>query len=79
MGTQESLSLPHRFEPSHPSFPYPGHLIRLLGAIVLILFSTVDSLRDQFPMRYTIASQFFGCSIKACSMDYWLDTIDDLP
>ena len=29
----------------------------LLSAIILVLLSTVDGLRDQFSMRYSIASQ----------------------
>jgi len=42
MGCHESLGLPHRFESPHTSLSYPGVLMRLLGPIILILFSAVD-------------------------------------
>ena len=58
MGTQKSLCLPLGLEPSHPALPYPGRLMRLFSPIILILLGTVDRLRDQFPMRDAIASQF---------------------
>ncbi len=41
MGTQKPLSLPYRFELSHPSLSHPGRLMRLLGPIILVLLSAV--------------------------------------
>ena len=58
MSTQESLSLPYRFELAHPSLSHPGRLMRLLCPIILILLSTVDRLRNQLPMGDSIAAQF---------------------
>ena len=58
MGTQESLSLPGRLKLTHPSLSHSGSLVRLLCPVILILLSTVDRLGYQFPVRYTIASQF---------------------
>ena len=60
MGTQESLSLPDRFELPHPSFPYPGCFVRLLGPIILILLRTVDRLWYKLPMSNAITAQFIG-------------------
>ena len=60
MSTQESLCLPDRLKPSHPSLPDPGRLVRLLGPIILILLSTVDRLGNQFPMCNAIAAQSIG-------------------
>jgi len=60
MGTQESLSLPHRFEPSHSPLTYSGSLMRLLRSIILILFSTVGSLRDQLSVSDAITAQFIS-------------------
>ena len=42
MGTQKSLSLLHRLEPTHSSLSHPGRLMRLLRPIILVLFCTVD-------------------------------------
>jgi len=44
MSTQKSLRLLGRFEPPHPSLPYPGCLVRLLSAIIIILLRAVDRL-----------------------------------
>jgi len=60
MGTEKSLGLPDRFEPTHPSLSNPGVLMRLLSPIILILFGTVDRVRNQFPMSNAIAPQFIG-------------------
>lgn len=57
MSARQSLSLPGRFELTHRTFSHPGRLVRLLGSIILILFSTINGYRDQFPMRNTITSQ----------------------
>jgi len=57
MRGDEPLRLTDRFEPPHPPLPNPGRLMRLLGTIILILFGTVDRLRDQFPVSNTIAAQ----------------------
>jgi hypothetical protein len=45
MGTQESPSLLYAFKLAHPPLPGPRSLMRLLGPIILILFSAVDRLR----------------------------------
>ena len=55
MRGHESLSLPYRFEPTHPPLSDPCRLVRLLCPIILILLSTVDRLWNQFTMRHTIA------------------------
>ena len=60
MGTQKSLSLPDRLELPHPSLSHPGHLMRLLCSIILILFSAVDGLWNQLSMSNTITAQFVG-------------------
>ena len=46
MDGDESLSLCHRLEPPHPSLPQPARLMRLFSPIILILFCTVDRLRN---------------------------------
>lgn len=56
MSAQESLSLSHGFESPHATFSHPGRLVRLLSAIVLILFVAVDRFRNQFTMCNTVAS-----------------------
>ena len=56
MGGDKSLRLLHRLESPHPSLPDPGHLMRLLGPIILILLSTVNRFRHHFPMCYRIAA-----------------------
>jgi hypothetical protein len=55
MSTQESLRLSGRLETSgcritHSPLSYPSRFMRLLDPIILILFSTVDRLGDQFSM-----------------------------
>ena len=60
MCTNESLSLPHRLESSHALLPHPGRLMGLLCLIILVLFSTVDRLWNQFPVSEAMASQFIG-------------------
>ena len=57
---QKPLSLLSGLEPPHTSLSDPGRFMGLLSPIILILFSTVDRLWNQFPMRYTIASQFIS-------------------
>ena len=57
MGSDKSLSLSGRFKTPHPSFSHPGRFMRLLGPVILILFSTVDRLRYQLSMHYAITSQ----------------------
>ncbi len=54
---QESVSLPGRLEPTHPSLSHAGRFMRLLSPIILILLSTVDRFRNQFPMGNAIACQ----------------------
>ena len=56
MGTRKSLSLLDRLKITHPSLSHPGRLVRLLRLIILILFKTADSLRNQLPMSDVIAS-----------------------
>jgi hypothetical protein len=46
MGTQESLSLPDRFESPHPALSYPGRLMRLLCSVVALLIGDLDRFRD---------------------------------
>jgi hypothetical protein len=58
MGTQESLSLLHRFESSHPTLSHPGRFMRLLRPIVRVSRRIVDYIRHQFSMGHTVASQF---------------------
>jgi len=60
MSTQEPLRLTDRFKSPHPPLSHPDRLMRLLSQIILIMFSTVDCLRDQFPVSNTIAWQFVG-------------------
>ncbi len=60
MCTYKALRLPHRFELTHPSLSHPGRLVRLLCAIILILFGAVDHIWHQLTMRHSIASQFIG-------------------
>ncbi|MFT6046568.1 MAG: hypothetical protein ACI9WC_002275 [Arenicella sp.] len=60
MGAQKSLSLPDRFEFTHPSLPHPNRLVRLLSSIILVLLSAVDRLRYQLPMSNAITPQFVG-------------------
>jgi hypothetical protein len=57
MRGNESLSLFYRTEFSHPSFPHPGHLMRLLSPIILVLLGSVDGLWNQFPVGNTITAQ----------------------
>jgi hypothetical protein len=57
MGTEKSLGLPDRFELPHAPLSYPGRLMRLLCPIILILFSAVNRLGDQFPVSNSIAKQ----------------------
>ena len=57
MSTQKSLGLVHRFESPHPSLSHSGRLVRLLGPIILTLFSTMDRLWHQLTMCNAIASQ----------------------
>ena len=68
MSTQESLCLSPRFELAHPSLPDPGRLMRLLYSIILILFSTVDRLRNQSLMRHAIAAQFIGHDLSGFTL-----------
>ena len=56
MGSNKSLSLRDRLELSRPPFSYAGCLVRLLCPIFLIPFSTVDRLRNQFPVRDSITT-----------------------
>jgi hypothetical protein len=58
MRSNESLSLPDRFELPHSSLSLPGRFMRLLCPIVLILLSTVDRFRYEFTMCDTITTQF---------------------
>jgi len=58
MGTQESLGLSDRFEPSHPSLTNPRRLMRLLCPVVGILISHVNGFRHQLPVSYSITAQF---------------------
>ena len=57
MYTQEPLSLPGRFELTHPTLSHPGRLVGLLSPIILILLSTVDCLGDQLTVSNTITAQ----------------------
>ena len=69
MSSDESLRLPARLEPPHPSLPHPCRLMRLLRPIIFILFSTVDSLGYQLSMGNSITSQFI------CNDLPWLTTM----
>ena len=60
MSSHKSLSLLHRLESPHPSFPYSGRLMGLLCPIILILFGTVDRIGNQFTMCDCITTQFVG-------------------
>jgi hypothetical protein len=68
MSAQESLSLFDRFKLSHPSLSHPGSFIPdkagqalgLLYAIILILFSAVYRLGDEFPMSNTVTAQLIS-------------------
>ena len=69
VGTSESLSLSHRFEPPHPPLSYPGRFMRLIRPIILIMLSTVDGLRDQIPVCDTIAAQLIRDDLPGfCTM-----------
>lgn len=56
MSTDKSLGLPHRLESPHPSLSDAGRFMRLLGPIILMLFGTVDHVRDQFAMGNTVTA-----------------------
>jgi hypothetical protein len=60
MSTQKLLRLLGRFEPPHPSPPYPGCLVQLLSPIIIILLRAVDHLRHQLSMGHTVAAQVIG-------------------
>lgn len=69
MSTKESLRLPDRFEPSHPSLPHPGRLMRLLYPIISILAVVMSNVWHQFPMSNSIATQFVGDDLPwLCTM-----------
>ena len=73
MSTQESLNLPHRLElrdvgPPHPPLSNPGRFMRLLRPIILILFSAVDRIGNQFSMGDSIASQFISHDFSGLRM-----------
>jgi hypothetical protein len=62
MGCHISLRLPHRLESpgcrtTHPSFSYPLRLVRLLCPFILILFSAVNGIRDQFPVGNAMTTE----------------------
>jgi hypothetical protein len=57
MCTQESLSLLHRFESSHPTLSHPGRFMGLLCPIIRILRSIVDYVRNQVSMSNAITAQ----------------------
>ena len=57
MSIEKPLSLPCRFEFSHPPLSHPGRLMGLLGPVVGIPISDMDCFRDQLSMRNSIATQ----------------------
>ena len=57
MYTQKPLSLPYRFESSHPPFPDPGRLMGLLCSIVCVPICDMDGLWNQLSMSNTITPQ----------------------
>ena len=57
MSTQEVLGLRYRFESTHAPLPHSRWLMRNFRPIIGILTCIVDRIRDQFPMRNSIASQ----------------------
>ena len=56
MSSKESLRLTNSLKLTHPSLPETSRLMRLLHPIILILLRTVDRLRNQLPVGYTIAA-----------------------
>jgi hypothetical protein len=72
MGTENSLGLPARLEAPHPPFSHPGRLMGLLCPVILIMLSTVDRVRNQFPMSDAIAAQLVNLSAA-----YLIRTWDD--
>ena len=62
MGSNESLRLPYRLEPSecritHPSLTNPGRFMGLLCSIVRIPVIYIDRIRNQFPVSNAITAQ----------------------
>ena len=57
MGSNKSLSLPHRFEPSHPSLPNPSLFVALLSTIIGILIRQMDHFRHYCSVGYRITAQ----------------------
>ena len=60
MGTEKSLGLSDRFEPSHPSLPDPSRRMRLLCPVILICSIVMNGFWDHFSMRHSITAQFIG-------------------
>ena len=60
MDSHESLRLLHGLESSHSSLPLPGHLVRLLRPIILILLSTVNRVGHDLSLSYRITSQLIS-------------------
>ena len=56
VSNKESLRLTNRLKLTHTSLPETSRLMRCLHPIILILLRTVDRLRNQLPVGYTIAA-----------------------
>src|SRR5450631_127401 len=57
---EESLSVPRRLEATHPPFPFPGRLMRILCPIIQPALLLVRHRRYHFYLRRRIAAEFVG-------------------
>jgi hypothetical protein len=68
MNTQESLRLPRRLEAAHTPFSHTRRLMRKLCPIISIPGCIVKGFRDEFSMRYAIASQLVCHNLSRFTM-----------
>ena len=57
---QKTLRMPHRFESSHPSFPFSGRLVRILGTVIQSSASSMFDRRDDFAVGAGVACKLVG-------------------
>jgi hypothetical protein len=57
IGRKKALGVSWGFEPAHASFPLPGRLVGILGAIVEISVLPVLDSGQHFPFRCAIAPE----------------------
>jgi hypothetical protein len=56
MGSEKSLSLPHRFESPHSPLSHPGCFVRLLCSVIGIPVCDMDGLRNNLAMSNWVAA-----------------------